>query len=216
MQWVSFGIITSQGMGTILFLEKLEINKEENILKEGNKMSEVQGWIQNRIRSMTCLSAHVIAIFCKSGLVVSVQAGSCNYSIPRKQAEKYTEVEVGINLNIPEWDKYLDREDYDLCVYAYVPIELVDKLISDNGGIDQQYMKNAPKGSRKAIYNKIKSAPSEIYIAYRNKKADNYLYLFLQQQKKEAKVNMYYKPRYGHIRMNRQAKRRMKRKWITS
>lgn len=79
---------------------------------------------------------------CKSGLTMSLQGGSCLYSEPKDyMAEKFSQVEMGFPSRfLPELIEYADVyepktiEDYST-VYAYVPVEILNKIIHRNGGI---------------------------------------------------------------------------------
>jgi hypothetical protein len=81
-------------------------------------------------------------ITCASGLSFSAQGHYGTYSNPRSDfAEHYSEVEIGFpSARIEEFMPYIDGgEDSDpiQSVYAYVPVEIVAKVISDNGGIKE-------------------------------------------------------------------------------
>lgn len=68
---------------------------------------------------------------CKDGYTVSVQAGYGYYSRPRDDADAYTAVELGYPSEIdPELMPY-----YDGSIYAYVPVEMVDRIFAKHGGI---------------------------------------------------------------------------------
>lgn len=76
-------------------------------------------------------------VLCADGFTVSVQAGYGLYSTPNCDADAYTHVELG----------YPSRKEKALLeygensrwptdtVYAYVPVELVDKVLDAHGGI---------------------------------------------------------------------------------
>ena len=76
-------------------------------------------------------------VLCADGFTVSVQAGCGIYSTPNCDADAYTHVELG----------YPSRKEEALLeyavnsrwptdtVYAYVPVELVDKVLDAHGGI---------------------------------------------------------------------------------
>lgn len=77
-------------------------------------------------------------IICKDGFNISVQANEYAYCTPRKnKAWPYERVELGYPSDI---DELIDLE-YAECpgttdtIYAYVPIEIVNKLIEKHGGI---------------------------------------------------------------------------------
>jgi hypothetical protein len=77
-------------------------------------------------------------LFCKDNLHMSVQVGADYYCEPRKNnASYYTKVEIG-GISSPESDLMPYREsmtDNDSeAIYAYVPIEIVEKIIKKHGG----------------------------------------------------------------------------------
>lgn len=76
-------------------------------------------------------------ITCKDGFSLSVQAAHGAYCSPRSNNGPWYEVEVGYPSDIPNHIMpYI--EDYDdplFTVYGYVPIELVELLIEEHGGI---------------------------------------------------------------------------------
>ncbi len=76
-------------------------------------------------------------ITCKSGLTLSVQASSSAYCDPREDSGPYLSVEVGFpSRKIEEIMEYAEDHDYPTeTVYGWVPIQLVEKVINDNGGI---------------------------------------------------------------------------------
>ena len=85
-------------------------------------------------------------VICNDGFKMSVQVGQTLYSSPRDVADEYVEAEIGFP-SIPEplivkyaedWEVEGD-DDSRLCatVYPYVPVELIDKVISKHGGIDE-------------------------------------------------------------------------------
>lgn len=64
---------------------------------------------------------------------MSVQASSHHYCSPRNDVGPWTAVEVGFpNKTIPELEQYGEKESP---VYCWVPIELIEKIIEDNGGM---------------------------------------------------------------------------------
>lgn len=74
---------------------------------------------------------------CADGYTVSVQAGYGIYSIPRRDAESYTKVELG-------YPSRMDKSIIEYAatpgsptntIYAYVPVEEVDDLLKRHGGI---------------------------------------------------------------------------------
>ena len=78
-------------------------------------------------------------IVCNSGLSMSVQVSNGHYCAPRiDDADYYHEVEIGYpNMEIQLLMEYAEEPLRPLdTVYGYVPVELVDKIIEENGGID--------------------------------------------------------------------------------
>lgn len=84
-------------------------------------------------------------VVCKSGLEMSIQASEFHYCHPRTNTPPYTSVEVGYpNRRIPEFAPFADDmllndglvdEVLEDGVYGYVAVEIVNKVIEDNGGI---------------------------------------------------------------------------------
>lgn len=85
-------------------------------------------------------------IVLKNGVSLSVQANQYAYCEPRKSLgipwHKYKSVDVGFIEDSegntfempPEWRQYSDNGTLTSDVYGYVPVELVNKFIDDNGG----------------------------------------------------------------------------------
>ena len=73
-------------------------------------------------------------ITCADGFAVSVQASDYHYCTPRENYGPYTQVEVGFPSE-PEaaLDPY--AESFESAVFAYVPVEVVNKMIDRHGGI---------------------------------------------------------------------------------
>lgn len=78
-------------------------------------------------------------VICKDGYKISIQANRHMYCVPkRNRADSYSRVELG----------YPNREDdliadyaevpWDIrqCIFGYVPVEIVDRLLEKHGGID--------------------------------------------------------------------------------
>ena len=71
-------------------------------------------------------------IHCKDGYVLSVQASDGHYCLPRKNnAEEYDAVEVMLVTGhfVKGWGRMNGS------VYGFVPIDKVEKLVSQHGGI---------------------------------------------------------------------------------
>lgn len=77
-------------------------------------------------------------IVCKDGFSLSVQASSAHYCCPRDNSAPYTEVEVGYPSDVPHGImQYCEDSDSPTStVYAFVPIEKVEALITLHGGSD--------------------------------------------------------------------------------
>lgn len=72
-------------------------------------------------------------IVCRDGESFSVQANRFAYCTPRADEGPYTHVEVGFPTCDmgPEWEEYNDGD-----IFAWVPVELVQEVIDEHGGID--------------------------------------------------------------------------------
>ena len=79
-------------------------------------------------------------VVCKDGFSVSIQGGTpSHYCDPRELCNVYNSVELGFP---SELDKSLEpyAEEPETCdtVFGYVPIEVVEELISKHGGISNE------------------------------------------------------------------------------
>jgi hypothetical protein len=79
-------------------------------------------------------------VTCMDGTTLSVQVGSGLYCLPRDSNGPYTHVEVGFpSKPFAQLTEYMDGTypytDPTESVYGYVPIEIVDEIIKDCGGI---------------------------------------------------------------------------------
>jgi hypothetical protein len=93
-------------------------------------MSLLQMWLRDMRNKRL---QQVPRVVCKSGLHMSVQASEMHYCEPRDNHGPWTHVEIGYPSQIlPELAPY--NEDGYGDIYAYVPIELVEQIIEDNGG----------------------------------------------------------------------------------
>lgn len=74
---------------------------------------------------------------CKDGFSVSIQASRGHYCTPREDfLEDYDTVELGYpSEGLEELADYAEDEDLTKTVYAQVPIEILEKIISKHGGI---------------------------------------------------------------------------------
>lgn len=79
-------------------------------------------------------------ITCADGFSLSVQAKHGAYCSPRNNIGPWWEVEVGFPSAKPEIImQYAEDPDSPTeTVYGYVPIELVEQLIDEHGGLSQQ------------------------------------------------------------------------------
>lgn len=82
-------------------------------------------------------------IYCMDGFTLSVQAGETLYCSPRDNYGPWYSVEVGFpSERVEEFIPYIDGgEDADPTgsVYGYVPIDIVEKVIADHGGINLEW-----------------------------------------------------------------------------
>ncbi len=76
-------------------------------------------------------------IVCKDGLSLSVQASKYHYCSPRDDFGPWSQVEVGYpSATCESLMPYAESPDSPMeSVYGYVPIQIVEKLIEDHGGI---------------------------------------------------------------------------------
>ena len=114
-EWVKMRVLSEGSMGNFDLNDYIE--KTSNLL-HGMKMTP--------------------KIHCKSGLSLSVQAGDGRYSSPRDNEGPYDEVEVGYpSEEVSELMPYIENPDDDPLesIYAYVPVEVVEKVVNKNGGL---------------------------------------------------------------------------------
>ena len=78
-------------------------------------------------------------IECADGFVMSVQASHFHYCTPREDEGPYSEVKVGFpSAQDPDLQPYAETpENPTGTVYGYVPIEIVEKVIENHGGMKQ-------------------------------------------------------------------------------
>ena len=88
-------------------------------------------------------SSRLPQIVCVDGFEMSVQVGYSLYSTPKKVAKRYSAVEIGFPSDheplIEEFAETFhqeDEKDYTDCVYPYVPVKIVNKVLKKHGGID--------------------------------------------------------------------------------
>lgn len=101
----------------------------------------------DRYRSETglCLRPKV---FCKDGFNVSIQGSEWHYSTPRKNVKKYKAMELGYpSKKEPLILKYADdKKQPTSTVYAFVPMEVIEKVIKKHKGFDyERTVKEAKK-----------------------------------------------------------------------
>ena len=98
------------------------------MISEWIKKHRINDWLSERL-------------VCKDGFEMSVQASNVHYCSPRiDNADYYSEVEVGYPTVSEEELLYYaeDRTRPTETVYGYVPVELVDKIISKHGGVNDE------------------------------------------------------------------------------
>lgn len=86
-------------------------------------------------------------ITCKDGFSMSVQASRFAYSEPREDQGPYTHVEVGFpSREVPILNRYIEMPDSDPTesVYPMVPIELVQRIIEECGGVEGEIAWDQP------------------------------------------------------------------------
>lgn len=92
-------------------------------------------------------------IRCSDGYTVSVQAGWGIYSVPRNDSDCYTHVEIGFpSEHYGEFDQWSDGAG----VFAYVPVDVVDKVLNDHGGIAGADFSNDCAGKWADMYDEEK------------------------------------------------------------
>lgn len=104
-------------------------------------------------------------IICNNGFSLSVQCSELAYSTPRQNVKKYTEVEIGYPSNAEELllEYAEDPNVLTETVYGYVPIEIVEKIITKHGGINvEETFSPVQKKQRKDIEKEIKNINDEL------------------------------------------------------
>ncbi len=116
-------------------------NKAREEIEEINKSIEeweyrlLKGWEKPKFKEFNP------KIHCNDGTIISVQASSMHWSIPKDDVGPYTHVECGFPTAVPhkEMLKYLDDKENNRfpleSVYPYVPIEIVQEFFDLHGGI---------------------------------------------------------------------------------
>lgn len=85
------------------------------------------------------ISTQSIAMRCKDGFKISIQASRTHYCSPRTDTGPWYKVELGFPSAEPEFGimEYAENpEDPTGTVYAYVPISKVEQLVNYHGGPD--------------------------------------------------------------------------------
>jgi hypothetical protein len=77
-------------------------------------------------------------IVCNDGFSMSVQGSIAHYCLPKAIQDWYDSMEVGFpSEEEPLINQYAeDSNDYTGTVYGYVPIEIIQEVITKHGGID--------------------------------------------------------------------------------
>ena len=72
----------------------------------------------------------------KDGFSISIQASEFHYCHPRNSIGPWNEMELGFPSELdPILDEYAEEPDTSDTVFGYVPIAIVNELISKHGGI---------------------------------------------------------------------------------
>ena len=95
------------------------------------------------------------SVLCADGFTVSAQAGWGIYSTPHGNADAYTHVELCYPSRKEEaLLEYAENRKLPTdTVYAYVPVELVDKVLEAHGGITGADFSNDQAGKWRAEKN---------------------------------------------------------------
>ena len=77
-------------------------------------------------------------IVCNDGFNMSVQGSAGHYCTPRKTQDWYTNLEIGYPSEEESLiNQYAEREhEWTETVYGWVPIEIIQEVITKHGGID--------------------------------------------------------------------------------
>ena len=101
-------------MDTVKINKYLELMYEEMVIADLPPMKELAPWI-----------------VCADGFALSVQASYTHYCSPRTDRGPYSKVEVGYPT-----EESPELEEFDSGgVYGFVPVEIVDAVIEQHGGI---------------------------------------------------------------------------------
>ena len=107
----------------------------KEFLKETYKTKDINTLDINTFYSL--IRPHII---CNDGFRISVQASNFNYCTPRENLAngEYTTVELGMPSEADDLIKEYaeNKSNYTHTIYAFVPIEIVEELITKHGGIN--------------------------------------------------------------------------------
>ena len=80
----------------------------------------------------------VRSIKCKDGFRISVQASRTHYCTPKNNEGPWTHVECAYPSEVPHLImEYCEHEDSPTdSIYGFVPVELVEQLIEEHGGLE--------------------------------------------------------------------------------
>lgn len=86
------------------------------------------------------ITAIRLSVICADGFCMSVQASEGHYCRPRDNFGPYSAVEVGYPSEaVPELMEYAeDADNPTSTVYGYVPVEVVEAVLTAHGGIKVQ------------------------------------------------------------------------------
>lgn len=85
-------------------------------------------------------TALVKKLVCKNGLTLSVQASFFHYCSPREDSlSHYDSVEVGYpSRKVDDLMEYAERPETPTeTVYGWVPVDVINKIVDDNGGVSE-------------------------------------------------------------------------------
>lgn len=98
--------------------------------------------IEYSVRSITIKESTPL-IYCMDGFTMSVQTGETLYCEPRDNYGPWTRVEIGFpSERVEEFMPFIDGDettDPTETVYGYVPIDIVEKVIEQHGGINFEW-----------------------------------------------------------------------------
>ena len=79
-------------------------------------------------------------IVCADGFTMSVQASKFHYCTPRENVDTFSKVEIGYPSMPEERLRQYAEDESDLTdtVFGWVPIEIVESIVEQHGGIVNQ------------------------------------------------------------------------------